>query len=67
MRRIVSMVVGALFLLWLLGWLIAAGPHGAWHDISHLATQVYSWVHAEAPRVRSPIKAPATATPPSVP
>ncbi len=63
-RRFLSMAISALFLLWLVGWFLAVGPHGAWVDVSHLATHVYSWVHSNAPSVKGPIKAPSTATPP---
>lgn len=64
-RRFLSMAISALFLLWLVGWFLAVGPHGAWTDISHLATRVYAWVHSNAPSVNGPIKAPSTATPTS--
>lgn len=61
-RKFLTTVIKVVVLLWLIGWVISVGPHAAWLDVAHLATNVYSWVHATASAARGPAKVPATPT-----
>lgn len=57
-RKVIATAIKVIILLWLLGWVITVGPRVAWADVTHLATHLYGWVHANVSAARGSAKAP---------